>query len=262
MNNPYLDYLRLATWNITEYTYLLSQLYKEDLFAPGKWLQYRGKRSSDGHIFHGIGPQGTGKYERRHAIIQFSGSAAQTWRQTCRQWQDFYCTRLDVQVTIEEPKEHNGRALYRAINRKAKSMIESPGAITCYIGNRRSNLFTRIYEKPIDGQRFLRCEFELKSDYARSAWDNYKSGHTTVAEIYASCFEKARIPLPWREWFLVNADSYPNLLESEQSKDLRGKLNWLLDTETAIERMFCMHETRGAVISTIERLSMLLGYIE
>ena len=257
MNKPYLDYLRLATWNTAQYASLLAKLYEKDVYAPSKWLQYRGKRSADGHIFHGMGSQGRGSLERRHAIIHFSGSESHVWRKECRDWDTFYCTRLDVQVTIDEPEEHDAERLYKKLHRKAKSIIISPGACTVYVGSRRSDLFTRIYEKPVNGKRYLRCEFELKGKYSKAAWLSYQEKATTVSQIFATCHERAKIPSPWREWFTVDSDACPNLLRSEASQDLRAKLAYLLDTETALERMFMSHETRGAVDCLIERLELM-----
>lgn len=257
MNTVYLDYLRLATWDTAQYASLLAKLYAKDVFQPAKWLQYRGKRSVEGHIFHGMGSQGRGKHERRHAIIQFSGSEAHEWRKECSAWDTFYCTRLDVQVTIEEPAEHDALTLYKKLNRKTKNIIIGPSVCTVYVGSRRSDLFTRIYEKAVNNKRYLRCEFELKGKYSRSAWESYSSGDTTCAQIFKTCHERAKIPPPWREWFAVEADAYPNLLRHEAAAELRAKLAYLLDTETALERMFMLHETRGAVDGMIERLEMM-----
>ena len=257
MNKPYLDYLRLATWDTAKYAFLLGKLYRNDSFQPAKWLQYRGKRSVDGRIFHGMGSQGRGENERRHAIVEFSGSESHAWRKECRSWESFYATRLDVQVTIEEPPEHLAMALYEKVHRKTKNIIISPTVCTVYLGSRRSDLFTRIYEKDVNNRRYLRCEFELKGKYSRNAWRSYCEGATTVAQIFVTCHQRAKIPSPWREWFTVEGDAYPTLLQGEQSVDLRAKLAYLHDTETALERMFMAHETRGAVIGMIERLETM-----
>lgn len=254
MNKAYFDYLRLATWDTSSYAHVLAKLYSNETFKPHKWLQYRGKQSEDGRIFHGLGSQGKGALERRHAVIQFSGAAAHEWRRTACTWDDFYCTRLDVQVTIEEPPEHDAELLYGKLHRKAKQIIKQPGAATVYLGARRSPLFTRIYEKFVDGKRYLRCEFELKQAYARRAWDSYKAGDTSTAEIFATLHERAKIPSPWDEWFRIGADTYFELLQGQEAQDLHNKLIWLKDTETALERAFYAHETRGAVAAMIERL--------
>lgn len=255
MNKAYFDYLRLATWDTAEYASVLSKLYTEESFLPYKWLQYRGKRSKDGRIFHGLGSQGRGKLERRHAVVQFSGTAAQEWRRTACTWDGFYCTRLDVQVTIAEPPEHDAELLYSRLNRKAKQIIRQPGNATVYIGARTSPLFTRIYEKLVDGTRYLRCEFELKQAYAKRAWESYKSGETSSAEIFATLHERAKIPSPWAEWFAIGADTYEELLQGQEAQDLRNKLVWIHDTETALERAFYEHQTHGAVAAMIERLN-------
>lgn len=257
MNKPYLDYLRLATWDTAQYASLLAKLYAKDVYKPAKWLQYRGKRSVDGSIFHGMGIQGRGENERRHTVVEFSGSESHVWRKECASWSTFYCTRLDVQVTIEEPAGHDAERLYKKLHRKTKSIIISPGVCTVYVGSRRSDLFTRIYEKPINNKRYLRCEFELKGKYSKAAWMSYQQSDTTIAQIFATCHERAKIPSPWREWFTVDADAYPNLLKLEETENLRARLAYLHDTETALERMFMEHDTRGAVNGMIERLEMM-----
>lgn len=259
MNDAYFDWLRLATWDTAQYTLILSKLYNLDTFQPHKLMQYRGKRSVDGRIFHGLGIQGSAPHERRHAIVQMSGFIAHEHRHLLRTFGSFYCTRLDVQVTIEQPEEHNAATLYGRVRGRKRRLIKSDEGSTVYIGSRRSDLFTRIYEKPIDGRQFLRCEFELKGDYSRSAWTNYQMGNTTVREIFATCHERAKIPAPWRDWFALGIDAYPNLLKSETERDLQGKLGWLADTEKALERMFYIHETHGATAAVIERLWTMLN---
>lgn len=258
MNKAYLDYLRLATWDTVAYTDALARLYSNDTFKPHKWLQYRGKRSDDGQIFHGLGSQGKGDLARRHAVIQFSGASAHQWRREACKWDNFYCTRIDVQVTIEEPEEHDAESLYGKVNRKSKRIIKQPGASTVYLGARTSPMFTRIYEKHVNGERFLRCEFELKQTYARKAWEAYKSGDTSTAEMFATLHERAKIPAPWGEWFRIGADVHFELLQGQEEQDLHNKLIWLKDTETALERALNQHSTKGAVAAMIERLNDLL----
>jgi hypothetical protein len=219
---------------------------------PGHWLQYHGRRSDDGGIFHGQGIQGG----RPHHIAHMSGERSDDWASYFMhaEWTDkIYCTRIDLQVTIAEPTEHDGVALYEKVHRKVKSIVRSPGVTTVYVGARSSQLFIRVYEKVLE-ERFLRCEFELKQDYARNAWDALVASSVTKADLFNSCLEKSSLPQNYRDWFRSDSDRTDALSAQQLEKDLQAQLTYLKNTELALTRLLQQHSTQQAVYGLIGRL--------
>lgn len=257
--NPKLDYLRLATWQMESYLPTIASLMRRHPTRKAAWLQYRGRRSEDGQLFFGMGEQ----TRKRHHIIQFSGGLADDeCAEALRLDNTFYCTRLDIQVTIKEPPEHDAIKLYAGLHRKGKSIVRSPGAATVYIGVRTSELFTRIYEKPMENARYLRCEFELKGRYARAAFGKMRDGLTTKAELFQQCLNQARVPEPHAKWFTTQADQIGGLTAAESLKSLENTAAWLRNTETGILRHLGHDDTRGMVMDFISRLEVAKSFAE
>jgi hypothetical protein len=250
MLTPRIDYLRLATWDLQTYTNLATIINEHHVTKPAHWLQYHGRRSDDGGVFHGQGIQG----ERRHYITHSSGEQSDKWAGYFLDKKlDAYCTRIDIQVTIKEPKNHNGRALYEEVHRHTKSIVQSPGVTTVYIGARASQLFIRVYEKVLD-QRYLRCEFELKQDYARNAWDHLGAEKINLVDLFNSCLQRSGIIEPWLTWFAVNSDRTDALSAEKLAADLQNQLLYIKNTEIALERLLDLHATQQAVYGLIGRL--------
>lgn len=257
--NPQLDYLRLATWQMECYLPVIANLMRSHKTRKASWLQYRGRRSEDGQLFFGIGEQ----TRKRHHVVQFSGSLAEHESYIAMQYDNsFYCTRLDIQITIHEPKEHNAEALYKSLNRKGKSIVRSPGCATVYLGIRTSELFTRIYEKPTTVGRFLRCEFELKGRYARAAFSKLRDGITSREDLFQQCLNQARVPEPHLTWFATNTDENSGLTAADQAKSLAATKAWLANTETGIMRHLGHEDTRGMVLDFISRLEVAKSFAE
>jgi hypothetical protein len=247
---PKIDYIRLATWDFTDYTYLATVINEHFITKPAHWLQYHGRRSDDGGVFHGQGVQG----HRSHYIMHTSGEQADMWSNYfLGRDMHTYCTRLDIQVTIDEPKGHDGRELYEKVHRKTKSIVQSPGVTTVYIGARASPLFIRVYEKVLD-TRYLRCEFELKGAYSRNAWDHLGLKKVTLADLFNSCLKRSSIPEPWRSWFAAKSDRNDALSAEQVEIDLQNQLLYLKNTEIALERLLAQHSTQQAVYGLIGRL--------
>jgi len=88
-------------------------------------------------------------------------------------------TRLDLQITIEEPEEWEQIRFFNRMKRAAKrpGYIESKGArtrtlATVYVGQRSSQRIARIYEKETaGGAKLLRFEGEYKGDKAAAVAD-------------------------------------------------------------------------------------------
>lgn len=255
--NPQFDYIRLATWNFEAYLGASKNLSSRYKIRRGSWLQYKGHKSDDGRMFFGRGEQG----RKPHQVVQFTGALAHDDREF---WMGlsgaFYCTRLDLQVTILEPREHNGLQLYKRLHRKGKSYVESPGATTVYLGVRTSDLFTRIYEKEVTGERFLRCEFELKGRYAKATHDRLRRREITIEQAYQMALNQARVPEPHATWFATNTDETRHLERAESEESLRRTKVWLDNTEVALHRKLLAHDTRNMVLHFIERLELAAKY--
>jgi DNA relaxase NicK len=142
------------------------------------------------------------------------------------------------------------------VHRRTKSIVQSPGVTTVYIGARSSQLFIRIYEKVLD-ERYLRCEFELKQDYARNAWDGLCQRTLVLADLFHSCLGKSGIIEPWLTWFSVNSDRTDALNAQQLEKDLQAQLTYLKNTELALTRLLYQHSTQQAVYGLIGRLGRL-----
>jgi hypothetical protein len=258
--NPHFDYIRIATWNLSDYLGVCAEIMRESQgFRSARWLQYVGRRSQDGRTFFGMGEQN----RTRHHVIQFSGGKAEETEPQWKKYPDsFYCTRLDVQVTIAEPDDHDAESLYKSLNRKGKSIVKSPGCSTVYLGVRTSDLFARIYEKPIDGKRYLRCEFELKGQYARSAFALVRNGDTDARKLFQQCLHSGRVPEPHASWFTVKGDEDSGLTAAEKVKSLAATESWLKNTEIGIMRHLGFEDTRGMVLDFIDRLEMARSFAE
>lgn len=247
---PRIDYLRLATWDLKTYTNMAVIINEHNVTKPAHWLQYHGRRSDDGGIFHGQGMQGY----RNHYITHASGEESDKWaRYFLDKHLDAYCTRLDIQITIKEPEGHDGRKLYELVHRKTKSIVQSPGVTTVYIGSRGSQLFIRVYEKVVD-ERYLRCEFELKQDYARNAWEGLEQRTVVLEDLFNSCLARSGIMEPWLTWFKVNSDRNDALSAEQAETDLQNQLLYIKNTEIALERLLHLHPTQQAVYGLINRL--------
>ncbi|GAJ07198.1 unnamed protein product, partial [marine sediment metagenome] len=111
------DYLRVGTWESNVYCDIAQKINEHHLTKPGHWLQYHGRRGQDGSVFHGTGSQ-AGKV---HHICQISGETSHDWANHLKlaiPGDNLYCTRIDVQTTIECPKNYDAQDFYELSKRK------------------------------------------------------------------------------------------------------------------------------------------------
>lgn len=242
-----LDYLRLASFNFN-YASIMAEFmgtWSKD-WKTAKWLQYSGWRS--GELFIGAGEQ----KRKRHLVISCSGSASNSLAAFLFNDLDFYCTRIDVQRTIERPKHVKLRRIRKATKSMNTTIIQSPENDTLYIGSRTSDLFTRLYEKQLDTM-FLRLEFELKGKRARAAWGAIVHGKTP-SHIFAHYLDKSKLPNVAKTWFSEPDDdlSYEATKEQEQHS-AKKKLAWLRSLDESVERAMGDHEI-GIEVRAIVRM--------
>ena len=129
----HIDYLRLGTWEPKTYCNIAAKINNHFITKPGHWLQYHGRRGQDGSAFHGTGNQGG----RIHHVCHISGDTSEEWANHLKlaiPGDDLYCTRIDVQTTIERPKEYDSMAFYELSKRKSRSIILNPETSTVYLG--------------------------------------------------------------------------------------------------------------------------------
>ena len=178
--NAHLDYIRLASWDDASYPYTLSTIMEA---WPGDWkqhhwLQYDGWRKDGFFMGHGI------QNDERHHVLSASGNLAHRMQAGLVGQDGWYATRVDVQVTIPKPSNVSLPKVQLKLGKKGCTLISSEENDTLYLGARTSELFTRLYEKPLD-KMYLRLEFELKSTRARSAWDAIRAGESVTSVLNA-----------------------------------------------------------------------------
>ena len=241
-----LDYLRLASFKFN-YATIISELmnwYPGD-WKPGRWLQYKGWRKES--YFVGVGEQ-AGK---RHMVISASGSESNRLTRFMDGHHSFYCTRMDIQRTIEKPKHAQLRRIRNATESKHTTLIQSRENDTLYIGSRGSDLYTRLYEKPLDTM-YLRLEFELKGARARAAWGAIVHGKVP-AQIFSHYLLKSKLPNKVKLWFTEpdDDDSFDvdRLIVIHAAKK---KLKWLQSLDSSIEKAMTDHEI-GEEVKTLVR---------
>lgn len=175
LNEPMIDWLSISTYDenaARAWWRLLDEMKTEDRNI----MQYQGKQggSGDGTLFVGSGMQKRGM----HHLIRVSGALADECRGLLfaqLKQGNVRVTRIDIQITIREPKEWSQWKLFNRRKRAGKtvSWFESKdrdaGTLsTVYVGSRKSDRFSRIYIKPTKGGgRLLRVEVEYKRDRAR-----------------------------------------------------------------------------------------------
>jgi hypothetical protein len=248
----YLDYLRLSTWNLAAYTAESARLRLLGAkWRKAKWLQYAGQKTDE--YFHGIGQQ-NGK---RHFILQASGPAASDLFDLVRGNEKFYCNRIDLQMTIQEPENYDARKVYDDVrtisgNTRNSSLILSNTGSTVYFGNRTSDSFVRCYQKDLDNKKFLRLELELKGITARYTYENLRLGNVSAAEAYNHLFRRFKKPEYLNKWFDINNEKNQKYATFEHLKYKNNKLEWLMSLENSIVMLGNDHATGQSVRTFLE----------
>lgn len=257
----HVDYLRLGTWESSDYCRIAQKINEHFITRPAHWLQYHGRRGKDGAAFHGTGNQGG----RVHHVCHISGDASGDWAKHLKlaiPGDTLYCTRIDVQTTIKRPKEYDPLKFYELSERTARSIILNPETSTVYLGARSSDLFMRMYEKIILDKMYLRLEFELKGAYSRNWWAHWRNEPELVDMLFTSCVNRIRLPEPYREWFNPDDDRTDVLNADKMTASLAQKLTYLQNTETALVRYLYDHTTQDYVVSFVERMAKSISHLD
>lgn len=200
-----IDYLRMATFNPDEFldlqTYVQYSVANFDDYELGKWRNYTGYWYDKKQGFWGTGMQG----KKEHCVGQVSGCwAAVLAKSDFRP--DTYCTRVDLQLTVESPAKYDAYKLATKLSsaqwkghKKEPQLIKNfdGSGDTVAMGNRGSQRYIRIYEKFDDkGRRFIRFEVEFKQKLAKAVWEMIASrGNTAGVRASILAGEIERLPL-------------------------------------------------------------------
>ena len=140
------------------------------------------------HIYEGM------QAERKHYMVILSGELANMYvlhaSNLCRSGLA-NVTRVDLQITVDEPKKWCQWTYINAMKAAGKSVgwAESKhrkaGALeTVYVGSRTSNKFGRVYIKvTAGGARLLRFEIEFKKKHATELMARLHSGAHSMSAI-------------------------------------------------------------------------------
>jgi hypothetical protein len=242
-----IDFLRLASWDYEAYPHTLSAIMKgwPGDWTQGSWLQYKGWRKEG--FFIGHGQQG----DRRHHVINVSGNLANKLYKSLLQREQWYATRLDVQITIPRPDGLELPEVHKRVGKIKSTLITSEKNDTLYLGTRTNSFFTRLYEKPL-GEMFLRLEFELKSHRSKDAWRALKMGRT-ADEIFQYYLGKVKLPEDIKQHY-VNVDEDITGLASraEIDSDNQKILDWLRSLDKAMMRHMENHDIRDEVKEIVQ----------
>jgi hypothetical protein len=199
-----LDYLTLTSYDTqlleAHARYIISRIPEHMPIAKNR-MQYAGL-TCDG-VFYGVGRQHKGL----HAILQVPGY--RSWNAALAaqlEPEGVRCSRFDLQITIDAALVPSIERLFDMLNSadstewkhtgprpKLQHIRNSDGYDTLYVGTRTSELFRRIYVKPIDGRDYVRFEVEVKGNLARALWER---GDISDREAQADIFRHQFRALP------------------------------------------------------------------
>ena len=246
--NARLDYLRLATWNTNHYAYMASAIMRTKSwdFLPGNWLQYSGHRAKQ--FFMGSGKQ----QGRRHHVVSASGSLSERIYTNLMGLDGFYCTRIDIQITVPKQEWVDLAKLHKSLGKKKTTLISSKENDTLYFGSRGSTKFARLYEKKLGDKMYLRMEFELKGDMAAGTWNAILGGET-VGNIYKRLLMQSILPNRFMNMFENAEDNATDkALRAEIDHDNQKILSWVRSLDNAMRKHIHNHEI-GEEVSEIIR---------
>lgn len=258
--NTHTDYIRLASWKTYAYTSVLGRVLRAwpEGWEQSKWLQYKGWRKEGFFIGHGR------QQNKTHTIINCSGALSQKMLPTLRDIEGWYCTRIDLQITIEACVM--GNLTLSQIRDECQTnnttLIESMDNDTLYLGSRTSEKFTRLYEKFLNSTKYLRLEFELKGERSRAAWEAIAKGES-LDKIFKYYVKKSWLPEYAREWFAAyGVSSTAETMRLEVLHGHKKKLEWLESLNPCIEQHMANHDIGDQVKILVRSWSKYADYLD
>lgn len=229
-------------------------------WEQSRWLQYKGWKNKS--VFVGQGEQNG----ERHCVVNVSGYMADETYEKVIKCEVYYCTRMDVQITIRQPEcVHLDEVYARVKNHTKASLIQSDENDTLYLGARESAIFTRLYEKSL-GTKYLRLEFEIKGGRARAAWRAIRAGATSD-NVFSHYLKSVKLPSDIKELFQLAEDGETDYaMTAEILKDDQKTLKWLQSIDGAFMKALANHNIGEEVqvilqgwVAYAENLDMMKG---
>lgn len=199
-----LDYITLTSYDTqlleAHARYIVSRI-PDHMPTARNRMQYAGL-NCDG-VFYGVGKQHKGI----HAILQVPGWRSWAASQAAMlEPESVRCSRFDLQITIDAALVPSIDHMFHLLNEalttewnqpgprpKLQHIRNSDGYDTLYVGTRTSELFRRIYVKPIDGRDYVRFEVEYKGNLARALFER---GDVASREAHSDLFRHQFFALP------------------------------------------------------------------
>lgn len=257
--DTHIDYLRLASWEYNAYVEMMPFLMESwpKQWTRGKWLQYVGWRKEG--IFVGRGMQGN----KAHTIINISGALSQNWYLNFLTLDGWYCTRIDLQRTIETPlsDDENLSVIRDDCDTPKTTLIESEENDTLYLGSRTADKFTRLYEKILD-KTYLRLEFELKGFRSRATWDALRAGETADS-IFVFYLERSKLPERIRfEYGNHGEKATDKVMRLQIEHDDQKKLKWLQSLDDSMGVNMASHAIGEQVKMIVRAWAKFADYLD
>lgn len=255
---PEIDWLTLATYNFPKYTESVAAIRRQypGTWKHAKWLQYEGFKHQEYPVFYGHALQSN---DREHYILRVSGTfASEFWRLFERYGyaDHWYCTRIDLQRTMDIPEWWKVRELHDALAGEGfnVSIIQSATGNTLYLGARTSDRFTRFYEKDLL-KPMLRLEIELKGRYSRLAYQLLLEG-ATIADIYAENLRALKLPENMERDYLPDDANDVEWTLAERIVTIEKKLEWLQTLIPTFAKLANDHDIGSQVRDIFHSLSL------
>jgi len=163
---------------------LLHEVEAAEGFDPAEsdaWYQYAGWKTTQpgyGELFVGSGLQGG----ENHFLLTSKGSIADSIYMK-PQLEGSKCTRVDLQVTIEQPPDYDAVKMQEYARQYGLDPIYWPSAdgefVTLYFGRMEGsdNIFTRLYQKEKEnGDKLLRLECVFRGKKAAACHHLLRGG--------------------------------------------------------------------------------------
>jgi hypothetical protein len=148
------------------------------------------------------------------------------------------------------------------LGKKLTTLISSEENDSLYFGSRESDIFARLYEKPLGQKLFLRFEFELKGKMAAGCWNAILGGET-VGNVYKRLLIKSKLPVKFQALF-DNADdtATDRALRAEIEHDNAKTLKWIMSLDSCMRRHIHNHEIGDKVAEIVRSWAEETAYID
>lgn len=256
-NDAVFDWLTLTSYDPVWYAKMKELVLASPALGSlvnSKIMQYAGMRG-DGFFFGAGSQKGT-----PHYMVRLSGIRSELLFDEIRAdmfLRDCNCPRCDLQYTTLAKPVRPRTGFYRNVihtywrgNGKGEGrtpnvkviMSDKPMDDTVYVGSRTSEKMIRIYDKPIEGEHYVRFEVEYKKDLANLVFQESLADPRGRADRL-----KRALPLPI--WRLDPFTEFKGLAEAEGKEKAK-----IVRASTSLDAS--MEWVKTSVLPTLNRLAM------